>query len=169
MKKVLTRSEMLTLWRTLRAAEPLRLDCTVSRLDGPDYEGILSAEMRAWYLDLLDHGPESAIVASDTAAMAQVATIDGLTMIEAPSDCRRILRVGFGGWGSTIEPVADPEAVRRLAANPFWRRPAAARTGPRSLIVCGARGALTRLECAVDHGEQSYIFDDSALSSILTE
>lgn len=169
MKKVLTRSEMLDLWRTLRAAEPLRLDCTVSRLDGPDYEAALTAEMRAWYLDLLDRGPESALAPVDTAPRAQMSTLDGLTLIEAPADCRRILRVGFAGRPDPLVPDGDPEAVRRMAANPFCRRTAAARTGPRSVIVCGARGALTRLECAVDHGEQSYIFDDSALSLILTD
>ena len=65
MKMSLTKDEMLVLWRNLRMAEPLRLDCAVARTDGTDQTAALEAEMRAWYLNLLSEGDARLIVAVD--------------------------------------------------------------------------------------------------------
>lgn len=169
MKQTLTRQEMLEVWRNLRTGEPMRLDCTVTRTDGTDNEDALAAEMRAWYLDLLDSAPEPMLAPVDTAATATVATGHaGVTTVTATADTRRILRVRFAGWGAPLAPDCGPDLVRRLAANPYCRRPAAARIAPNVVIVCGASGPLAELTCAVDHGTQTYCFDDKALNAILT-
>jgi|GEM_PF-6171539 len=47
MKRTLTRAEMLELWRNYRTGEPLRLDCTVTRTDGTDFDAVLAAETSA--------------------------------------------------------------------------------------------------------------------------
>lgn len=157
---------MLQLWRTIRVAEPLRLDCTVSRLDGTDYDEALTAEMRAWYLNLLDCGPEEMVVPIDLSLQARVAETDGLTLVEAPADSRRVLSVQFSGWGAPLRPSASESEVRACAANPFCLRPLAARIGPGAVIVSGVRGTLASLNCTVDYGEDTYAFDDRALETI---
>lgn len=164
MKRTLTRSEMLALWRNYRTGEPLRLDCTVERTDGTDYDALLTAEMRAWYLELLDSADEALLAPVELAAQAAVGSApSGVVTVTAPADVRRIVRLQFAGWGAPVEPVAAPAAVARAAANPYCRRPVAARLSPRQVAVGGARGALTSLVCAVDPGPESYILDDKAL------
>lgn len=167
MKTSLSKSEMLELWRNLRAAEPIRLDCTVGRTDGVDYDEFLEREMRAWYLDLLDNGNESQLATVDVAAQAQTVVGNGLTVVEAPSDCRRILRVQFSDWTAAIAPNDELTTVEACAGNPFSLRPKAARINNRTIAVCGTVGELSSLVCAVDHGTQSYIFDDSAIKTII--
>lgn len=164
MKRTLTRAEMLELWRNYRTGEPLRLDCTVTRTDGTDFDAVLAAEMRSWYLALLDAGDESLLAPVDMAPTAIIATSpEGLTVIRAPQDVRRILRVRFAGWPAELAPDADEAEVRARAANPYSRRPAIARTSAGELIVSGAVGMLTNLICTVDHGPQTYVLDDKAL------
>lgn len=167
MKKTLSQAEMLELWRQLKAVEPLRLDCSVCRTDGVDADAILAGRMRSWYLDLLDCGDERYLAPADVAAMASVSSgTCGITLVEAPADVRRVLRLRFAGWDGYVVPDTAPDVLRAAAANPFMRRPAAARLSPRLLAVGGAAGTLASLVCAVDHGPQVYSFDDSAIGLI---
>lgn len=155
---------MLRLWRQMAAIEPLRLDCTVERTDGPDIDAGLKREMRAWYLNLLDSGPVSALAPVDLASTAAVEkSTDGLTVITAPADARRILSVRFSGWSAPIVPEEAPANALANAANPYLRRPRVYRLSPGSVAVGGASGTLQTLMCAVDHGPQVYVLDDSFL------
>lgn len=163
MKLTLSESQMLQKWELLRGFEPLRLDCTVTRTDGVDLTQIHKAEMRRWYLDLLDNGPAEKIIPVEVSAQAFVTSSDGLTVVTAPDDARRILSLQFSGWSGPVAEFFDAEAVRAYAANEFCLRPMAARINPRTVIVAAAAGELTSLLCAIDHGPQAYIFDDSAL------
>lgn len=167
MKMSLTKDEMLVLWRNLRMAEPLRLDCAVARTDGTDQTAALEAEMRAWYLNLLSKGDARLIVAVDVAPTALVSTsAEGLTRITASASSRRILSVEFEGWGAPVAANSDFRRVCRAAANPYCTEPLAAATGPDSLVVAGACGALKALNVALDPGPDSYIFDEGALALI---
>lgn len=168
MKKTLTRAEMLTLWRTIRTAEPLRLDCTVTRTDGPDHTAALEAEMRARYLDLLDSGPERCLAPVDMASVASVVNLTPeIVTVTLPADVRRVLRVRFAGWATPLEPTLTAERQHMLAANPYWRRPSVATLGPRMIVATGASGPLVSAVCVVDYGPETYTFDDSALSELL--
>lgn len=163
MKKTLTRNEMLALWKLTRAAEPMRLDCTVTRTDGIDLDTIYEAEMRAWYLRLLDSAPIERLAPVEAAALARTERRGDLTVVTAPEGCRRVLRVQFDGWDAPLAPDGKADAVRACAANPYIKRPAAARIGPGTVIASGAYGKLTSLLCAIDTGPESYHLDDSAL------
>ncbi len=168
MKRNLTKSAMLELWKTMRAGEPLRLDCTLTRTDGADYDRALEAEMRAWYLHLLDCGDESMLAPIEMGAAAEVSPgATGLAVVRAPEGVRRILRMRFEGWDGAIAPDADEATVRACAANPFCRRPLAARISPGAVIASGASGRLVELTCAMDFGEDSYVFDDKAIKSMI--
>lgn len=166
MKQTLTREQMLAQWKLIRASEPMRLDCTVTRTDGIDLDSIYEAEMRAWYLRLLDSAPIERIVPIEASAMAKVEVRNGLTVITTPEGCRRVLQVRFDGWDAPLTPDAKGDAVRACAANPYIKRPLAARIGPGIVIVSGAVGKLTTLLCAIDTGPEAYHLDDSALNLI---
>lgn len=168
MIKTLTKSEMLERWTTIRAGEPQRLDCTVSRLDGLDLSAVYEAEMRAWYLDLLDSADESLLAPEDLAEEATVSEAQGLTLVTFPAGVRRVLRLRFSGWGAPVAPEATPAKVTLSAANPFCRRPLAAKVAPNVVAVAGARGELVAADCIVDRGPQAYIFDDKALQRLFT-
>lgn len=167
MKMSLTKGDMLALWRNLRMAEPLRLDCAVARTDGTDLTAVLEAEMRAWYLHLLSNGDPRLIVPVDVAPTALVSTsAEGLTVVAASASSRRILSVEFEGWGAPVAVNSDFGRVSRAAANPYCREPMVAPLGPDRIAVAGARGALRGLNVALDPGPDSYIFDDGALALI---
>ena len=118
--------------------EPLRLDCTVSRTDGPDVDAILTEEMRSWYLDLLDNAPISTLAPVDRTATCKIdALSDGRLVITAPDGCRRILSVWFTGWDCPVN-VADEAAMNNF--NPYQQRPAAYRLAPDRIAVGGAQG-----------------------------
>ena len=53
----LTHEQMLELWMMRRYGETPRCDAAVTRTDGIDLATLAAAEMRAWYLALLDEGP----------------------------------------------------------------------------------------------------------------
>ena len=165
MTLTLTESEMLQLWKRHRAVEPLRLDCTALRTDGPDVDSLLREEMRQWYLDLLDNGPESALIVTNAALTATIQTLnDGRALITGPEGCRRILSVMFSDWDFPVKVTALPE--RQGPRNPYCRRPAAFMIDRRSIAVTGARGTISDLRCAVDISDKVYLFDDSALETI---
>ncbi len=168
MRVRLTREEMLAKWRTLRAVEPPRGDCTVDRSDGPDLEAIMEAEMRAWYLDRLDHAPASRLAAHQMAAEAQVeVSADGrLAVVTPPEGTRRVLTVGFG-HRAPAAPAATAEAVRRAAANPMWGRPTAALLPDGRVAVAAPGGALTDLTVILDPGSETYEFDDSIWKDVM--
>ncbi len=165
MTRTLTESEMLQLWKRTCAVEPLRLDCTALRTDGPDVDALLIDRMRRWYLDLLDHGPESAVAVSNASQVATVQTLsDGRALIKGPDGCRRILSVMFSDWDFPVKVRELPE--RQGPRNPYLRRPEAYRIDGARIAVCGARGTLSELRCVVDISNKVYIFDDSAIDSI---
>lgn len=165
MKLSLTESDMLKIWRRARAIEPLRLDCTADRTDGPDVDAILIDQMRTWYLDLLDNAPLSKLVQVECVDSASVSFPDtGLAVVSAPESCRRIISVRFSDWSFPVAVTDSP--VPAHAANPFYRRPAAFQIAPDRIAVTGTSGILSELKCILDISDKIYIFDNSALSSI---
>ncbi len=166
MVKTLTDSEMLEIWRRARADGPLRLDCTVDRTDGPDVDAILTDEMRAWYLSLLDSAPVSRLALCNNAELARInAADDGILMLTAPAGCRRIISVFFDGWNIPVS-VEPRHALPSSLRNPFCRRPRAFALAPDRIAVIGASGKLKEMNCAMDISDKVYIFDDSALNDI---
>ena len=169
MKLTLTRSEMLQLWRRIRAVEPMRLDCTVERTDGVDLDALLINEMRTWYLHLLHTAPPSMLCPMDMTVQARVSTNGGLATVTLPTDggVVRVLAVKFSQWPVAVAPDGTAEQVARLAANPYCsERHGAAMAADGAVVVSAPQGTLSELLCVVDHGEDVYQFDDSALAEI---
>lgn len=169
MKQSLSREEMLQLWQNIHMAEPLRLDCVVVRRDGTDLTALMEAEMRAWYLGLLDAGAEEMVCPQDISDAAIVTRRGGLTLVEVPAAVRRILSVEFEGWGGALRPTASEEEVRRAAANPYCYRPRAAMVSRNRLMVSEGAGKLLSLTAVVDPGAERYIFDERAMETLIGE
>lgn len=168
MKLTLTEEQMLSLWRKIYAVEPSRLDCSIERLDGPDLDEYLRRNMRQWYLDLLDSGPESQCCPINLAKHALIETrANGVQVITAPAECRRILYVDYENWHCLTRPEGYPQDLN-YASNPFWNRPKVVRINQRQVGAIAAQGSLISLICTVDSDPSIYIFDESALTQLIT-
>jgi hypothetical protein len=172
MQITLTQEEMLNRWRLYRAMEPLRSDCTAERSDGIDLDSILTMQMRAWYLDLLDCGDPRHVARTDVKERTTVTNMgDGSGLLTLPDDCRRLLALRMDGWERDAR-IVEPNSPLALAQlNPF---------------TCGTRWApvaiVDRQRCriyplptsatikwaygAVAPTDGSYTMNDSALSLI---
>lgn len=148
----------------MRCVEPMRVDGVVSRSDGADVDTIIEAEMRSWYLDLLDRGPTSALSPINKAseAMLEARLTGEPVVVTPPSGTRRVLTIRFSKWPMAIEPKASPEAVMAAVGSPLWGRPLAAMMPDGTVAVAGAAGSLKTLTVAFDEGPEIYKFDDSA-------
>lgn len=168
MKITLTREEMLALWRRMRTVEPLRLDCSVGRTDSVDIDAILDGEMRLWYLNMLDSADPDLLPVENVADAADCSTAapSSVMTVRLPEQVRRVVSVRFSQWESPIAPDADPEQVRRCAANPLWHRPLAGAISRHTLTVCQPGGSLEEIMAVTDPGPETYIFDESLLNTV---
>lgn len=161
MKQTLTQAQMLERWKRKRMVEPLRLDCTVVRTDGPDIDAILIDEMRSWYLNLLDCGPISALAPVDVTMTCKTDPLsNGRTVITDPEGCRRILSVRFSEWDFPIEVKNEPPNINY---NPYQLRPEVFKLAPDRVAVIGAQGSLSEVLAAVDISPAVYLLDDSVI------
>ena len=119
----LTHDEMLQLWKLVNAYEPLRADCTVTRSDGIDLDGLLTVEMQAWYDNLLDTAPIEMLCPHDISSRAILTiNINGHAEIELPADCRRLIEVKLSCWHRPAAIIAEPDAATiNRQSSPFTR------------------------------------------------
>ncbi|MDE6490780.1 MAG: hypothetical protein K2L49_06440 [Muribaculaceae bacterium] len=172
MKITYTSQQMLEEWKLRRAIGPMRADCTVTRSDGIDLDALLTAEMRGWYLRLLDTAPPEMLAPEDISALVEI-TIDSTTgalIVILPPQCRRVIEVKLKGWTTPAAPRQPDRYLSRLTANPFTspdiHRPVAI-AGYRSLTLLPLTSALPESLIAVmDHGDDIYTFDQRALELI---
>lgn len=164
MKQTLTEAEMLRLWRLRRGVEIPRLDCTVNRSDGPDVDSILRGELRARYLDRLDHAPLSSLVVTE-ADLGEVevrAIAPRLAIVTPPPGTRRIVSVRADGWPAPVGADSSRAQVERAAACPLWGRPMAALLPDGNILITPCSDAvIASLSVIIDHGPQIYEFDES--------
>lgn len=163
MKVTLTREQMLSEWLRRRAVEPLRLDCTAVRADGPDVAAIASGEMRAWYLHQLDNAPVHLLVPSVIMGADVQMAVDStqrLASVRLPQGVRRVLWLEFSD-AAPVVPHSTLWQVGRAATNPLWHRPLAAVTSGGTVVVGACPGPLVKLCAVVDPGPEIYEFDDA--------
>ncbi|MDE6462538.1 MAG: hypothetical protein K2K99_06035 [Muribaculaceae bacterium] len=168
MKVVLSRKEMLSEWLRRRAVEPMRLDCTVSRSDGPDVESLAEDEMRGWYLRQLDEAPAHLLSACVIGA-SEVQTVydesQRLATVRLPEGVRRVLELELSN-GVTVRPDATAAQVVRAAANGLWRRELAATVSGGTVIGAAFSAPLSRLRVIMDRGPEFYEFDDALWNEV---
>ncbi|MDE6854449.1 MAG: hypothetical protein K2J38_05280 [Muribaculaceae bacterium] len=182
MKLTWTRAELLEYRRRIGGLEPLRTDCSVVSTDGIDVDAILSAQLRRWYLDLLDNGPRELIAPENISATTMVSRPDpplgDASLVRVPDICRRVFDIRLKGWSRAVEPLpaSEIEQVVRRQLNPFTAatasRPVAVLLPPgsgqrvREILAWPSGPQVTTLYAAVDTGDDSYCFDEAALSTI---
>lgn len=176
MKVTYTRSEMLALRRTMTGHEPLRNDCTIEVTEGIDTDELFLHQLRAWYLNLLDHGPREWIAPENIASAATASPLSPSgSRIVLPDYCRRVFEVRLQGWITSVHvEAADklPKIMNRQQ-NPFSAatvfHPVAVQIpGPDGhcgeILAWPAGNGVTVLTAATDRGEDVYSFDESALA-----
>lgn len=177
MKLTLDQSEMLALWKRRHFIEPLRADCLIERTDGIDIDARCREEMRAWYLDLLRHGPVEALAPAEIASDCRaVVSPEGVAELILPAGVERILSVQLSGWSRPATVITDPRhPAARLQENPFSRGGAEAPVAiwmPGSDVVrlmspaVAAGTPVASVLAAVDSGPELYTFDEQAVALI---
>ena len=118
-----SKAEMLALWKQRHYLEPLRADCVVSRSDSYEVDSRCMQDMRAWYLELLHHGPKRWLVTENVGTQCRMmVSPDGVAEIELPSNVVRVVWVRMPGWRQECEVITDANSVEaRLQGNPFSR------------------------------------------------
>lgn len=171
----LSKPEMTARWLALTRLEPLRADCVVTRTYGVDLEAVAAAEARLWYLALLAHGPLRWLRVSDMADNATLEISDqGIVTIKLPEKCIRPVSVALHGWERPAMVVLPDSPTAMLQANPFSRggvaRPVAVWRPDRVIETYSAPTAtgarLKSLHGVADPGEDLYVFDEEALTTI---
>lgn len=119
----LTADSMLELWKTAKGFEPLRTDCTVSRSDGPDLDRILTLQMRAWYVGLLNTAPFSDLPLTDIGPRLTFSErCPGSYSARLPDGCLRVASADCDSWERPALIVTDPASPDAAAqSNPFAR------------------------------------------------
>lgn len=174
MMLTLSKAEMLRIWRQSAGLEHLNSECTLTRFDGIDIDAIIGRRMRQWYLALLDEGrPELAGRPSEAAALLSVE--DG--RVTADAAVRRIVSLRLSSWERPAE-VADVEGLAgriRLQANPYSAAGCASPLAWRDsggcvrVAPCDGSDIVVEAQAYVDPGEDLYMLDERALSTIPTE
>lgn len=176
MKITLSKSELRERLRLLAGLEPEYADCAVEYTDGLSINELLDSKLRAWYLDLLDHGEFSLLAPAEMASAARCSEGPaGGSSVTLPAMCRRVAAVRLEGWTRAVDvlPVEAVAAVVRRQSNPFL---AATPDSPVAVVAPGSSdGAIScifawppsdtaeTLTVVLDTGPDSYTFDESAL------
>ncbi len=169
----LTSEQMLRTWREIAGLEPLNTDCSIERFDGIDLDSVIRLRMRLWYLAMLDEGrPEYAGPACE--ASDKLTLSDGI--ISADPSVRRITSVRLSTWtrDAVLHRYDEVCGLVALLDNPY------SAAGPRSPLAwidsnntlrvspCPAGATISSAKAYIDPGEDLYLFDERALSTIPT-
>lgn len=171
----LDRRQMTARWLQLTRLEPLRADCVVTRTYGIDLEALAASEARLWYVSLLGRGPLRWL---RVAEMADDATLesadDGSVTVILPKNCVRPVSVELHGWERPAPVVAADSPEAWLQTNPFSRggvaRPVAVMQPGGCLQIFSppapGQARLKSLRGVADPGEDTFIFDEEALTTV---
>lgn len=185
MRVSLTKAEMLERRRMASGLEPLRDDCTVELTAGIDLDGVLEAQLRRRYLDLLDNGERRKISAEDVSDMTALSSVTdssiGGVLVTPPDNCRRVLDVQLEGWSRAVEvlPASEAAHVTSLQLNPYT---AATSEHPVAVAVAGSTGGRTPeimawpaslkvslLTATVDYGPERYVLDECGIEDLFSD
>lgn len=176
-------NELLALRRLLGGLEPKNTALAVERSDGISIDSILAIQLRNWFLDLLDNGDARFLAPEDLAAEVTASAQGDATLITLPEGCHRAFSVRLHGWkrSARILPPDEYDAALRRQNNPYTAAtpdsPVAVLTAGRGtdlrMAVCAwpqadptAEAPVAELAAVVDRGENVFILDPSALSTL---
>ena len=175
----LSHSQMMALWRRAHGLEEQRLDCSVELFEGIALEAALASDLRKWYLNLLDTANPRFLTLTDISDRLTL-TATGRRWVwraELPVDVRRVfaLVLDDGTEVKVLQP-GDPETrAERLAANPYaapCRAAPVARVTEHHTIMLTMRAQemprLAKVLAVTDPGDETFEFDESALSLLPT-
>lgn len=163
---------MLALWKRAHGYEPSRTDSTVTRVDGPDIDSLLTLEMRQWYIKALMELPPHMLPLSDIASLVTpVASPLGAASVTLPEGCLRVISVSMSHWHRPVAAFHSPDSTEALAqANIYARggncRPIAV-LDQSTLTLIPDGGEVTRLLCVMTPNDDStFILTPAMLSTL---
>ena len=176
MKVTYTKSRLIAYARRISGFDCLRADCGAERADGVDVDALLGDALRRWYLALLDNGPVGYLAPEElTVVAANEIGVAGGTSMTLPENCRRVLWLRLPGWHHGTVPLAASEADRVVLRqlNPYT---ASTPSAPVAVLAPSGRSVTAwpaaaeygtpKVMAAADTGEDSFVFDDSALATL---
>lgn len=176
MKVTYTKEQLLAKARMLLGFAHSRADCGATQTDGVDVDAIILETLRNWYLNLLRFGTPSMLAPQEIQALTSLPSgTAGGSMITLPQECVRVLSVRLPGWHHSVEAESSERMndVVSLQLNPYTQStadtPVAVIDASRKIIYAWPQAAEygnLSILAAVDNGEDSYTFDDSALTTL---
>lgn len=171
----LNHQQMLAHWRRAHGHEPERSDCSVEVFEGMDTRVSMSTRMRQWYLRVLDRAPLRHVTLTDTASRLAAERIgDGVWLVRLPEDVRRLVALRLQGCthAAQVRPRGEGPRTDALQTNRYSRSgrfsPVALLEEDRRTVTLYCRGmaeaVITEAPGVCDPGDETYEFDESALS-----
>lgn len=166
---------MLDIWMHRLGLSSALPECSVVRVEGIDLEPEIRRRMRLWYLQLLDTAPAHLLPVDESSRSSVTVTAEGLFhRVGLPANTRRVLSVKAQGWLKAVEPVSSQQAIDTLRRMPSpYARPGV--NSPLAIMADGALyitpvklPSLDVLRLILDPGPDTYVLDESLLSSIPT-
>ncbi|MDE6266734.1 MAG: hypothetical protein K2M07_05225 [Muribaculaceae bacterium] len=172
-----TLKQLLEEFRRRRFLEPLRDDCVVERMDGPDIDTQLKEDILQWYARLIDTAPPDWLHTEDVSAdtIMEIIPGTGAVTLSLPEDVRRVISITIEGNPLPVALITDPESpLMKLQTNPFTRagrmNPVAFLNSPRFITLfahdrSGTPPVLTSLT-AVRLEPDIFKFDNRAWETV---
>lgn len=169
-----TSAQMLALWRSRLGFDAVRTDCTVEAVDGHDVDSLIAQAMRSWYLRQLDEAPASLVNMARALPVSATSLGAGVMQVRLPDTCRRVTAVTAARWNLPARLVdADaPDAVALMSriGSPYGMPdnycPVAVIAPDRLYLLPLDEGDAFMIDGVIDPGDESYIIDESLLSTI---
>lgn len=183
----MTGPELLAYRRLVAGYDGSTPDHAIEIEEGYNVDGRLAAQLRAWYLQLLDTAPVELLAPDNIAAMTTVTSgqVESLaevppTVLRLPAICRRVFAVQLRGWhhAVAVQPSDRYDEIFACQQNPFTaatvERPVAvalpsATAGQTPAIAVWPAGVLSQVSlvtAVTDQGDDIYAFDERALEQV---
>lgn len=173
---IYTRSQMLAEWRLAHGYEFQRTECSIDTLAGLDVDTAFEAQMRQWYVALLEFGPVELLQPQDVIGRVKARIDDAhVQSFGLLPDMRRVLSVEITGAGAPVIVTDSADCINRavqLVRNPYsvpGPDDAVAFVRNRRLyVVCRNCPAITSISAVCDPGEEVYCMNEVALKYMKT-
>ncbi len=169
-----TRKEMVEEYRARKGLLPFAI-YQVEREDTDVADLLIERAVDKWYDELLASAPLRLLQVKDiTAQVTARVGDDGSVNISLPDDFVRLVSVKMESWRVPATSLTDPDSfVGKMQLSPYIRgkshSPVAMMYSPRELTLFSASGSsdqLARLLAVTRPAAGTYVFDQSALSSL---
>ena len=172
MKISLDKAQMLERRHLAGGLESVRVDCAIEYTDGVDVDKMLLADLRARYVEMLDHANPAYLLVENIEPAKTGNNHCGGIRVKLPDSCRRVFDIELDTWHRPvrIQPLSMYNAITSWQYNDY--RAATELTpvavfSPDGDILAWPGGKVVSLRGITDPGEDTYVLDESGLKFLL--